>query len=224
MPMIHSLCGSVTVPLNIQIADRIIDSLNALSTAKHKRLTLEQESLPEMLWTVQYILSTIMFSGVLLINSGSLELNIYMCFATSLLIGINSLLIADMDMPYIGYIVINKKPLSELVRDMTEATQPTRSTRSGLADDNNAGGKGATTSLEDLARRVIANQMHVLTRMRSRLSFSDYDNHERRHSIGNELPRMQQDNRIHAEEEDNLFVTNTESFQPDDSVDKERIV
>jgi hypothetical protein len=60
--------------------------------------------------------------------------------------------------------------------------------------------------------------------MRSRLSFSDYDNHERRHSIGNELPRMQQDNRIHAEEEDNLFVTNTESFQPDDSVDKERIV
>jgi hypothetical protein len=220
MPMIHSLCGSVTVPLNIQIADRIIDSLNALSTAKHKRLTLEQESLPEMLWTVQYILSTIMFSGVLLINSGSLELNIYMCFATSLLIGINSLLIADMDMPYIGYIVINKSALTELVRDMTEATQPTQSTRSGLADDNNAGGKGATTSLEDLARRVIANQMKVLNRMRSRLSFSDYDNHERRHSISNELPRLKQDNRIHAEEQ---RVTKVESFQIIDNFEQDDV-
>ena len=218
--MIHEMCSQVALPLNIQIADRIIDSLNALSTAKHKRLTLEQESLPEMLWTVQYILSTIMFSGVLLINSGSLELNIYMCFATSLLIGINSLLIADMDMPYIGYIVINKSALTELVRDMTEATQPTRSTRSGLADDNNAGGKDVTTSLEDLARRVIANQMKVLNRMRSRLSFSDYDNHERRHSIGNELPRVKQDNRIHAEEQ---RVTKVESFQIIDNFEQDDV-
>lgn len=155
MPMIHALCGSVTIALNIQIADRIIDSLNALSTAKHKRLTLEQESLPSMLWLSQYILSTIMFSGVFLILSGSLELNIFMCVCTSIMIGLNSLLIADMDMPYIGFMKINKQPLLELVRDMKiAATCPP----SPLPPDAALGSGKSSNPLEKLAASVIACQ------------------------------------------------------------------
>ena len=159
MPMIHELCGSVPVALNIQIADRIIDSLNALSTAKHKRLTLEQERIPSMLWFIQYTLSTIMFSGVLLIVSGSLELNIFMCFCTSVMIGVNSLFIADMDMPYIGYLSINKEPLLDLVRDMQDAVQSSEqsSSRTRTADDGAELRSGASSNpLEKLATQVLA--------------------------------------------------------------------
>ena len=161
MPMIHELCGGVAVPLNIQIADRIIDSLNTLSTAKHKRLTLEQERIPSMLWFIQYTLSTIMFSGVLLIVSGSLELNIFMCFCTSVMIGVNSLFIADMDMPYIGYLSISKEPLEDLVRDMKLAAEPAEKSAK-LRNDSRP-----SNPLEVLANRVIASQRLLVTRMRS---------------------------------------------------------
>jgi hypothetical protein len=165
MPMIHELCRSVSVPVNIQIADRIIDSLNALSTAKHKRLTLEQERLPGMLWIVQYILSTIMFTGVLLIFSGSMELNIFFCFSTSILIGINSLLIADMDMPFIGYMCINKQPLTDLIQDMKDSARPSHgATKESYTE---MGADRTTNSLENLAKCVIATRQKMLTTQKS---------------------------------------------------------
>jgi len=235
MPMIHELCASVALPLNIQIADRIIDSLNALSTAKHKRLTLEKEQLPFMLWMLQYILSTIMFSGVLLINSGSLELNVFMCFATSILIGMNSLLIADMDMPYIGYITIDHSALTELMHDMTEATRPSRSkwvvTHDSADDDDK--GEASHNPLEALARRVIASQRTLLARMRSQLSMSEDDNNAVESDQSRKVRPISvsvksgSDNIVHVEEQHQLLNDareHMEMFHDGDEVGNERFV
>lgn len=47
-----------------------------------------------------------MFLGVMLIQSGSDSLNLGMCYVTTIMIGMSTLVIADMDLPYHGLICL----------------------------------------------------------------------------------------------------------------------
>ena len=99
---------------NVQVADRIIDSMNAVSSAKYRRFALEEQRLPGLLWMLQYCIATAMFLGVLMIRSGSGQLNLGMCYSVTVLIGMNTLVIADMDLPYQGLIKVRVEAIVEL--------------------------------------------------------------------------------------------------------------
>ena len=55
-----------------------------------------------------------MFLGVLLIRSGSDDLNLGMCYVTTSLIGVSTLVIADMDLPYYGFIKVKINSVIDL--------------------------------------------------------------------------------------------------------------
>lgn len=104
VPIVGKLCNQSVQPFNVEVADRVIDSLNQLADARYIRASVEAESLPSLLWTIQVLLGAVMFFGVALIVSGSEELNVTMCLLVTTLIGLNALVIADMDMVYSGFI------------------------------------------------------------------------------------------------------------------------
>ena len=104
VPIVGKLCNQSVQPFNVEVADRVIDSLNQLADARYIRASVEAESLPSLLWTIQVLLGAVMFFGVALIVSGSEELNVTMCLLVTALIGLNALIIADMDMVYTGFI------------------------------------------------------------------------------------------------------------------------
>mmetsp|Transcript_4900 Transcript_4900/g.7469 ORF Transcript_4900/g.7469 Transcript_4900/m.7469 type:complete len:406 (-) Transcript_4900:265-1482(-) len=125
LPVISKLCESTNVQFNYQVADRIVNALNELSTVKYRRESLEDRHLSNTLWVLQYLLSTAMFFGVLLINSGSVELNLTLCAVATVLIGMSALVIADMDMPYMGCIAIDKSTVHDLIAYLHQSQNET---------------------------------------------------------------------------------------------------
>jgi uncharacterized membrane protein YgcG len=123
LPIMGKLCDATHHRFNIEVADRIIDSLNNCSDARYHRASVEDQTLPAMLWLLQYLLGAIMFAGVALIASGSEELNVSMCLSTTTLIGLNAIVIADMDMPYLGFIQLSDKPLYTLLNSLLKSQE-----------------------------------------------------------------------------------------------------
>ena len=115
LSIVVKLCkGDSNSNFNVQVADRIMESMNSISSAKYRRCALADHELPFLLWVLQYLMGASMFLGVLLIQTGSRELNLGMCYVTTILIGMNTLVIADMDLPYHGHIKVEVDPVVEL--------------------------------------------------------------------------------------------------------------
>mmetsp|Transcript_9047 Transcript_9047/g.13595 ORF Transcript_9047/g.13595 Transcript_9047/m.13595 type:complete len:820 (+) Transcript_9047:212-2671(+) len=115
LPLVSTLCDDTNTQFNYHVADRIMDSLNELANAKYHRLALEDQSVPTAMWYLQYLLSTVMFLGVVFIFTGSELLDYTICYLSAMLVGMVALIIADMDMPYNGLIRIQHDPVYELL-------------------------------------------------------------------------------------------------------------
>jgi len=118
LPLVSKLCDDTDRSFNYHVADRIVDCLNDLANAKYHRLALEDQSVPSYLWYLQYLLSTAMFLGVMLIYTGSQLLNEIMCFVVALLVGMIAMIVTDMDMPYDGLINLSQDPVYELINNL----------------------------------------------------------------------------------------------------------
>ena len=111
LPIVGKLCELTAQPFNMEVADRIVDSLNNVADSRYNHIAVEDQSLPAMLWILQYLLGVVMFLGVAFIISGSEALNIGMCLSVTGLIGLNALVLADLDMPYVGFIQVSPEPI-----------------------------------------------------------------------------------------------------------------
>ena len=67
---VNKLCQEDTKSdFNMQVADRIMDSMNSISVAKYLRCSLEEQQLPVLLWVLQYFIA-----------SGTSSLRYFFCF------------------------------------------------------------------------------------------------------------------------------------------------
>ena len=135
LSIVDKLCqgGESAARFNVHVADRVMDSMNAISVAKYRRCSLEEQSLPALLWLMQYLIASAMFLGVLMIQSGSDQLNMGMCFVCTTLIGMNSLVIADMDIPYHGFIRLKIDSIVELYDYLNAVVQSDARSKVSLA-------------------------------------------------------------------------------------------
>ena len=135
LSFVGKLCNDSNNPFNTVLADRITGSLEEVCNCSYTRLSCEDLTLATPFWMMSYLLSTAMFLGVALINTGSYALQLTMCYLTTILIGTLAWIIADMDFVYVGIIKVTPGPFYDLLSVLT-----TPATTSKVEDGSKRGG------------------------------------------------------------------------------------
>ena len=115
LPLVDELTTANGNTFAANISDRIIDTCNEAGLCHSKRTTLQKACIPSSLWALNFILSSGMFLGIAIINTGSAPFQFLLCFFGCVLIAISTLSIADLDNVSDGFIVLDKYPLDDII-------------------------------------------------------------------------------------------------------------
>lgn len=58
LSIVDKLCQGSKTKFNVQMADRVMDSMNSVSVAKYRRNSLEEQELPVLLWSLLFLIAT----------------------------------------------------------------------------------------------------------------------------------------------------------------------
>ena len=58
LSIVDKLCQGSKTKFNVQMADRVMDSMNSVSVAKYRRNSLDEQELPVLLWSLLFLIAT----------------------------------------------------------------------------------------------------------------------------------------------------------------------
>ena len=100
------------------LLERTVDLINGIAQARQSRLTSEKRRISKWVWALMVLLAMSSFYGVLLIQGGSLIVNLSFCGLTIVAMTASFVVLADMEAPFSGFVRIDLSCFTMIRRDI----------------------------------------------------------------------------------------------------------